>query len=134
MRRMMLDEVVQDSDTEVQAGIDIANLYGKSLYLWAIQPNEVVSEEQRPGIPDICAPIPEPAVRSVYVDCRHPFLPLGYSDTPVKTRVVNLARERYTTEEAEARFEEMRAENNWRVVGERFWTARFWSWRVADGR
>lgn len=82
--------------------------------------------------PLISAPVPEPAVRSVYEDCRHPYLLLGYSETPPRTRVVPLSRKKYTEEEGEARFAELQQRFGWKVVGEKFYDARFWCWRIQE--
>lgn len=57
--------------------------------------------------------------------------PVGYATAPVNTRVVPLDRKKYTQEEAVARFRELQQKLGWRVVGEPFWTARWWCWRVA---
>lgn len=77
----------------------------------------------------VSPPEPEPAVPSIYEDCRHPYLPVGYSERPAETLPVRLDRQKYPTlEEAQARFEELRERNGWRVFGEPFWTARYWCW------
>jgi hypothetical protein len=55
----------------------------------------------------------------------------GYATHPQNTRVVPLCRKTYSREQAEQRFTEMQTRNGWRVVGEPYWTAAYWCWRIA---
>lgn len=81
--------------------------------------------------PDVLSEAPEPAVRSCYQDCRHPYLPVGYTDRPKRTRVVSLSRDRYlTADEAQVRFDELQAKHSWKLVGHRFWTVCYWCFRI----
>ena len=57
--------------------------------------------------------------------------PIGYATAPVKPRVVPLDRKLYTHAEAGERFSELQRKHGWRVVGEPFWTAAYWCWRIA---
>lgn len=81
---------------------------------------------------DVNLPDHEPSVPACYEDGWDPDVPPDYSDLPPpdKTRVVALDRWKYEEDQARQRFAELQAKHGWRVIGEPFWTARHYCWRV----
>lgn len=49
----------------------------------------------------------------------------------MKSRVVALDRLKWSEEDANARFTHLQAKHAWRQIGEPFYTARYWCWRIA---
>lgn len=89
-------------------------------------------------------PDPEPAVPCFY-ERQIPAVPpykysastdskIGYSMTPPTSRVVSFDRTTHTLEQALEKFTLLRAKHGWRLVGEIFWTARRWCWRIISPR
>jgi hypothetical protein len=78
---------------------------------------------------DIKLPEAEPGVPCFYRDGQTEG-EVGYVTTPQKTRVVALCRRQYTAERAFAWFATLQERHRWRVVGEPFWTARHYCWRI----
>lgn len=82
-------------------------------------------EDVEEGV-DYFFPEPEPSVPSIYVDCKHPLVTIGYSDRPHDTFVVSVDRKAFP-DLLEAQI--VVTSRSVRIIGEPFWTPTRWCWR-----